>query len=90
MQYPEIILDGKVYDIYDVAQAFGITSPPLFNAFKKIIRRGTGSKSEQQDLNEAKQSIDRYLRDQPMHNTYDQNCDCAKCLRIRLAIKNQA
>jgi len=37
----------------------------LANAFKKIIRRGNGAKSERQDLEEAKQSIDRYLRDEP-------------------------
>lgn len=65
MKYPEVTLGGKTYDIYDVAEACGVTSPPLFNAFKKIIRRGNGAKSERQDLEEVKQSIDRYLRDRP-------------------------
>lgn len=65
MKYPIITLDGRDYDIYEIAAAFGIESPPLFNAFKKIIRRGNGAKTERQDLEEAKQSIDRYLRDRP-------------------------
>lgn len=65
MKYPEVILGGQTFDIYDIAEAFGVTSPPLFNAFKKIIRRGNGAKTERQDLEEAKQSIDRYLRNNP-------------------------
>lgn len=65
MKYPHILLDGKTYDIYDIAEACGVTSPPLFNAFKKIIRRGNGAKTERQDLEEVKQSVDRYLKDKP-------------------------
>lgn len=63
MRYPTIILGGKDYDIYTIARAFGIDSHPLFNAFKKIIRRGNGAKSERQDLEEAQRSIARYLED---------------------------
>jgi len=65
MKYPIATLGGQPYDLYDIAEALDITSPALFNAFKKIIRRGNGAKSERRDLEEAKQSIDRYLRDKP-------------------------
>ena len=65
MKYPHATLDGKTYDIYDIAEACGVTSPPLFNAFKKIIRRGNGAKTERQDLEEVKQSVDRYQKDKP-------------------------
>lgn len=65
MIYPNITLHGTTYDIYDIAKAFGVTDPALFNAFKKIIRRGNGAKSELQDLREAIQAIQRRLRDFP-------------------------
>jgi len=65
MKYPQATIKGVTCDIYDIANAFGVTSPPLFNAFKKIIRRGNGAKTERQDLEEAIQSIQRHLRDVP-------------------------
>ncbi len=65
MKYPHATLGGKTFDLYDIAAALGVTSPPLFNAFKKLVRRGNGAKSERTDLEEAKRSIDRYLRDLP-------------------------
>ncbi len=67
MKYPTctITKDGVslTVDIYDLAKALGIESHPLFNALKKLIRRGNGAKSERQDLEEVKQSVDRYLWD---------------------------
>ena len=66
MKYPHAELGGQVFDLYDIAEALGVTSPPLFNAFKKLVRRGNGAKSERQDLEEAKQSIDRYLKGRQM------------------------
>ena len=69
MNYPHAELGGRQFDLYDIANALGVTSPPLFNAFKKIVRRGNGAKSERKDLEEAKQSIDRYLRDIPIPET---------------------
>lgn len=65
MKYPTATLGEKDYDLYDIAAALNITDPALFNAWKKLIRRGNGAKTERQDLEEAKQSIDRYLRDRP-------------------------
>lgn len=69
MKYPTAQLGGQEFDLYDIAEAVGVTSPPLFNAFKKLIRRGNGAKTERQDLEEAKQSIDRYLRDLPVDDS---------------------
>ena len=63
MKYPIATLGGREFDLYEIAAALDLNSPPLFNAFKKIVRRGNGAKSERKDLEEAKQSIDRYLRD---------------------------
>jgi len=88
VRYPHVTLGGQTFDIYDIAEALGITSPPLFNAFKKIIRRGNGAKSEWQDLQEVKQSIDRYLRDRPMADqpAHQPDCLCDSCEAVREAV----
>lgn len=65
MKYPTATIKGVECDIYDIATAFEVTSPALFNAFKKIIRRGNGAKTERQDLEEAIKAIQRHLRDVP-------------------------
>jgi hypothetical protein len=82
MKYPQATLGGQTFDLYDIAEALGVTSPPLFNAFKKLVRRGNGAKSERQDLEEAKQSIDRYLRDKPPADpgwVHRPDCICRAC-----------
>jgi hypothetical protein len=63
VKYPHVLLDSKVYDLYTIGDALGIHDHALFNAFKKIVRRGRGEKSERQDLEEAAFSIQRCLRD---------------------------
>lgn len=63
VKYPHVIIGGKVYDLYALAKPLGIDDHALFNAFKKIVRRGRGEKSERQDLEEAAFSIQRCLRD---------------------------
>lgn len=47
-------------DVYDVLVAFGVTCPARAHAVKKILAAGQrGAKSELQDLQEARQSLDR-------------------------------
>lgn len=83
MKYPTATLKGVECDIYDIANAFEVTSPPLFNAVKKIIRRGNGAKTERQDLEEAIESIRRHLRDVPNEPIQPRKAGdgkrCARC-----------
>ena len=63
-KYPHgVFRDGSTRDIYDVANAFGVTSHALFNALKKVIRNGRGEKTAAQDLREAIFSIQRHLNE---------------------------
>lgn len=51
---------GVVVDLYDLAEAYGVTGHAEFHALKKIIMAGNrGCKSREQDLAEAEQSIQR-------------------------------
>ena len=61
--YPNYTLKGVEFDLYDLAPALDIESHILFGAFKKIIRRGQGEKTERRDLEEAINAIQRYLRE---------------------------
>ena len=49
-------------DVYDVLKAFGVTCPATQHAIKKLLMPGNrGHKDQLQDLNEAKQSIERAI-----------------------------
>lgn len=49
-------------DVYDVLIAFGVTCPARQHAIKKLLCAGQrGTKSESDDLKEAKQSIERAI-----------------------------
>lgn len=61
--YPKFTLGEGTYDLYKLADALGIKSHPHFEAFKKLVRAGAGKKSRELDLEECKQSVDRFLLD---------------------------
>jgi len=51
-----------VVDVYDVLAAFGVTCPARQHAIKKLLAAGKrGGKSEVQDLEEARLSIQRSI-----------------------------
>jgi hypothetical protein len=53
---------SETVDVYDVLVAFGVTCPATAHAIKKLLMPGTrGHKDKLQDLNEAKQSIERAI-----------------------------
>lgn len=55
-------IDGKV-DVYAVLDAFGVTCPARQHAIKKLLCSGLrGKASEQQDLKEARDAIDRSIQ----------------------------
>lgn len=54
---------GEVVDVYDVLMAFGVTNPATQHAIKKLLMPGQrGAKDTVQDLNEARQSIERAIQ----------------------------
>jgi len=51
---------GADIDVYDVLTAFKVTNPAIQHAIKKLLKGGArGYKNEEQDYNEAVQSINR-------------------------------
>jgi hypothetical protein len=59
--YYRYTINNKPCDLYDIAEAIGMTSHPVFHAFKKLARCGKGNKSAAQDLREAIVSLERAL-----------------------------
>ena len=52
----------ETVDVYDVLIAFGVTCPATQHAIKKLLMPGQrGAKTLVQDLEEAKQSIERAI-----------------------------
>lgn len=52
----------ETVDVYDVLTAYGVTCPAVAHAVKKLLMPGQrGAKDRLQDLNEAKQSIERAI-----------------------------
>jgi len=59
--YKEGVAYGKV-DVYAVLEAFGVTCPAVAHAVKKLLCPGTrGGKDTKQDIQEARDAIDRAL-----------------------------
>lgn len=55
-------------DIYDVLHLWGVTSPPLQHAIKKLLcAGGRGAKDANKDLKEARDSIYRALEMNEVH-----------------------
>lgn len=55
-------IKGVTIDIYDILRAYGVTSQPIGHAIKKLLMPGDrGYKDQLQDVQEAKQSIDREI-----------------------------
>lgn len=52
----------ETVDVYDVLRAYGVTCPAVAHAVKKLLMPGLrGGKDKLQDLQEARQSIDRAI-----------------------------
>ncbi|CAN8140429.1 hypothetical protein THIOSC13_1910004 [uncultured Thiomicrorhabdus sp.] len=52
-------------DVYDVLNAFEVTDPMIAHAVKKLLVSGgrSGGKTEKQDIEEARWSIDECLKE---------------------------
>ena len=49
-------------DLYDIADMYGVSFPPIYNAWKKItVPGGRGTKALITDLKEARGSLDRAI-----------------------------
>lgn len=55
------IKKGIWVDVYDVLRGFEVTDPAIQHAVKKLLADGTGDKDRHTNIEEAKQSIERYL-----------------------------
>lgn len=52
-------------DIYDILEAYDVTSPSIAHAIKKLLLPGQrGAKTRLEDLREARQSIERAIAQQ--------------------------
>ncbi len=60
--YVRKLADGTAIDVYEAAVVFEITDPCLFHCFKKIVGPGSGEKSKELEIREAKQSLERWLQ----------------------------
>ena len=61
--YPYKVYTTVVIDIYDVLKSYEVTCPAVGHAIKKLLCPGQrGHKSYEQDLREARVSIDRALQ----------------------------
>jgi len=59
-------INGKPADLFDILHAAGYPDEPLIHAMKKILFAGKrGKKSKRQDVEEARQSLDRWLAMNP-------------------------
>lgn len=61
--YDKRLPDGTLLDVYAICQLYGVTAPPVFHAIKKLLRagKGSGGKSLQQDVAEARNALNRFL-----------------------------
>jgi len=61
--YDKRLPDGTLLDVYAICQLYGVTSPPVFHAIKKLLRagKGSGGKSPRQDVAEARDALNRFL-----------------------------
>lgn len=56
-------INGATFDLYDVAEAYGLESHRIFHAVKKLVMAGRrGHKDREQDLREAIVSIESELQ----------------------------
>lgn len=56
----EITLQGVKLDPYKIAELYGITSMPIAQALKKLLRCGRKHKSLAQDVRDAITSLERW------------------------------
>lgn len=61
--YDKRLPDGSKLDVYAICDLYGVCDPAIFHAIKKLLRagKGSGGKSKTQDVQEAKDSLTRYL-----------------------------
>ena len=60
-KYKRVIRTESI-DVYDILKAYNVTCPAIAHAIKKLLQAGNrGYKSEEQDLTEARQSIERAI-----------------------------
>jgi len=63
-------IKGIEIDVYDILKCYNITNPALQHAIKKLLMPGDrGHKNIEQDLKEAKESIDRAIELEKESNT---------------------
>jgi hypothetical protein len=56
------IVKGVEIDFYDIARAFNVDDPAIAHALKRLLRYGCGSKSLEQDVEEAIWSLTRFIQ----------------------------
>ena len=60
-----VIIQGSPIDIDDILKAYKITDPNISNAIELLLTAGKrGIKSENQDILEAEQAIERFIEEQ--------------------------
>lgn len=61
--YDKRLPDGTLLDVYAICQLYGVASPPVFHAIKKLLRagKGSGGKSLRKDVAEARDALNRFL-----------------------------
>lgn len=52
--------NGVKLDPYRILKVYGITDPAIQHAIKKLLRMGRSIKSDQEDVEEAIQSLERW------------------------------
>ena len=72
-------IKGVDIDVYDILQGFEVVNPAIQHAIKKLLMPGTrGYKNKIQDLNEAKQSIERAISLEEELNHYSNKKETIK------------
>jgi len=61
---------GAEIDVYDILRAYNIADPALAHAIKKLLCAGqrNGGKSARQDVEEALQSIENWIKNDSREN----------------------
>ena len=54
-------IGGIKADVYRICDLYGVTSPAIFQAIKKLLRCGEAHKGIVQDVTEARDGLNRWL-----------------------------
>ncbi len=93
LRHMECLIDGKA-DVYAVLEAFNVMCPARQHAIKKLLCSGIrGKGSVIQDLNEARDAIDRAIQMQIAREAVIPTAPCApsiyKCINDNFGENNE-